>query len=148
MVAWQQAKDAFICITLNENHIVQLPVLVGQCVKKNSVKWSWPYSPGVPLAQWFEHPTDVTKVVGSIPNWNSQIFSVVPSPVSKKASFTAVPYFPLNHKFVYNNFISDITHFLLWSILLISPRLSWVLSWFSLAKKKKMKSHSVSINAL
>ena len=90
--------------------------------------------------------SSMVKVKGSNLDWNSEIFSVVPSLVSKQPSFTALLYFPANHKFVSNNFISDITKFLLWSIPLIPPRLSWVLSWFSLGKK--MKSHSVSINAL
>lgn len=28
--------------------------------------------------------TSITEVVGSIPSWNSEIFSVVPSPVAKQ----------------------------------------------------------------
>ena len=36
-----------------------------------------PSSPGVSVGQWLEHPTDVREVVGSIPTWNSEIFSVI-----------------------------------------------------------------------
>ena len=36
------------------------------------------------VAQWLEHPTGVTEVVGSIPTWNSEL---VPSPVAKQPSF-------------------------------------------------------------
>ena len=32
------------------------------------------------VAQWLEHPTSVRKLVGSIPIWNSEFFSVFFSP--------------------------------------------------------------------
>ena len=57
-------------------------------------------SQGVPEAQWLENPTDVTGVVGSIPAYNSEIFLVVPPPVTKQQShhsstgtFNAIPSF-------------------------------------------------------
>ena len=48
-----------------------------------------PSSPGVPVAQWLEHPTGVTEVVGSIPAWDSDFFSVVLSPVAKQLAYAA-----------------------------------------------------------
>ena len=46
-----------VCITLNENHTVELSVLVGHFVYKNPVKQ--PSSPGVLVSQWLEHQTNV-----------------------------------------------------------------------------------------
>ena len=41
-------------------------------------------SEGVLEALWLEHPSCVTEVMGSIPTWNSEIFS----PIAKQPSFT------------------------------------------------------------
>ena len=41
----------------------------------------------IPVAQWLEHPTGVTEVVGSIPAWDSDFFSVVLSPVPKQLAY-------------------------------------------------------------
>ena len=46
-----------------------------------------PSSPGVPVAQRLEHPTSITEVVGSIPAWDSDFFSVVLSPVAKQLAY-------------------------------------------------------------
>ena len=35
------------------------------------------------------HPSGVTEVVGSIPTWNYEIFSIVPPPVAKQPSITS-----------------------------------------------------------
>ena len=43
---------------------------------------------GVPVAQWLEHLTGVTEVVGSIPAWDSDFFSVVLSPVAKQLAYS------------------------------------------------------------
>ena len=77
-------------ITLIEGHIVEPSSTSGTlCVKKNPVKR--PSSPGgVPVAQWFEHPTGITEVVDSIPTWNSEIFSVVDSTLPSNHHLHAV----------------------------------------------------------
>ena len=46
-------------------------------MKKNPVKR--PPSTGVPVAQWLEPLTGVTVVLGWIPTWNSEMFSVAPN---------------------------------------------------------------------
>ena len=64
------------CITLIEGHIVEPSSTSGTlCVKKNPVKRT--RLPGVPVARWLKHPTSITEVVGLIPTWNSEIFSLV-----------------------------------------------------------------------
>ena len=40
------------------------------------------------MALWLEHLTGTMEVMGLIPTWNSEIFSVVPSPFTKQPSFT------------------------------------------------------------
>ena len=53
--------------TLNENNIVPSAPLAGQFVQKNPIKR--PSSLGILVAQWFEQPTGITEVVGSIRAW-------------------------------------------------------------------------------
>lgn len=52
------------------------------CVKKNPV--NQPSSSPDLVAQFLEHTTGVTEVVGSIPTWNSEVSSIVPSSVAKQ----------------------------------------------------------------
>ena len=42
------------------------------------------------MGQWLEHHSGITVVVGSIPTWNSEIFSLVSSPVAKQPSLHAI----------------------------------------------------------
>ena len=44
---------------------LMVTVLAGHFLQKNPVKR--PSSPGVLVAQWLEHPTGVTEILGSIP---------------------------------------------------------------------------------
>ena len=60
-------------------------MLLGNGRKRNLDKQ--PSSPGVSVAQWLEHLTGVTEVVGSIPAWDSDFFSVVLSPVAKQLAY-------------------------------------------------------------
>ena len=53
------------------------------CVKKNPVNQP-SSSPEDLVAQFLEHPTGVTEVVGLIPTWNSEISSIVTSSVAKQ----------------------------------------------------------------
>ena len=46
-----------------------------------------PSSPGVPVAQWLEHPNGVTEVVGSVPARDSDFFALVLSPVAKQLAY-------------------------------------------------------------
>ena len=52
-------------------------------MKKNPVNQP-SSSPEDLVAQFLEHPTGVTEVIGSIPTWNSEISSIVPSSVAKQ----------------------------------------------------------------
>ena len=38
------------------------------------------------MGQWLEHPSGITVVLGSIPTWNSEIFSLVSSPVGNSGT--------------------------------------------------------------
>ena len=76
-------------ITLIEGHIVEPSSTSGTlCVKKNPVKR--PCSPGVPVAQWFEHLASIIEVMGSTPTVNSEIFPVVHSPLPSNHHLYAV----------------------------------------------------------
>ena len=39
------------------------------------------------VPHWLKHPTGITVDVGSIPSWNSEVFSAVPSPIAKHPAF-------------------------------------------------------------
>ena len=41
------------------------------------------------VAQWLEHLTGVTEVVGSVPAWDSDFFSVVLSPVAMQLAYNS-----------------------------------------------------------
>ena len=62
-------------ITLNENHIMEVPVQAGHLMKKDLLKQ--PGSPGVLLTQWLKHLICVTGVEGLNPTWTSETLSVV-----------------------------------------------------------------------
>jgi len=46
-------------------------------------------------------PTGVTEVVGSIPTWNSEIFSAVAQPVAKPPSFAVKQFKICYHNYYY-----------------------------------------------
>ena len=86
---WIQRHSIFHYITCIEGHILEpsstsrTQVFVWRRTQSRDLP-----SPGVPVAQWLEPLTGVTVVVGPIPTWTSEMFSVVPSPVGKQLSFT------------------------------------------------------------
>ena len=68
--------------------IVEPAILAGHFMETNLAKQ--PSLTGVLVAPWFKpwlgHPTGSMKVVGFIPTWNSEFFSVAPAPVAKQLS--------------------------------------------------------------